>query len=162
MRGLTALTIVLLLMTGLTRAETAVVLEQVDPPLQITAYDVAFEPEQRSRLDQIRHFVGVRNISGRHVVAYQIGLTAFDTFNNLMGKMNGWSIEDVRVDPEAEGSWIQRPPAAFAFKKYGTGVAYVHAVRFDDGSIWRADMDAVLSQMQEFEASLAREDLEEK
>jgi hypothetical protein len=83
-------------------------------------------------------------------------------FNDFMTKSNGWSIEKIGLDTDSESVWTQSPYAAFTFRKYGTGVAYVNAVRFEDGSIWQADLTEVLTELQKFEKDLKREDLQEK
>jgi len=80
----------------------------------------------------------------------------------LMDGFSGWSIETVAANSDASGEWTQHTYATFSFKKYGTGVAYVKAVRFADGTIWRADMAEVVIEMQKFEKDLKKEDLEEK
>ena len=52
--------------------------------------------------------------------------------------------------------------AAFAFREYGTGIVFVDTVRFDDGTIWHADLDKVLEELRKIESSLEKKDLEEK
>jgi hypothetical protein len=151
---------------GFANGENALILTQKTPPLKITKYETRFQNEIRttylSHPDQIRHTVSCQNISGKPVVAYQIGLVVFDAFNNFMDKFNGWSIKSIPIDGNADGVWEQRPYNAFIFESYGTGVAYVNAVRFEDGTIWRADLTEILLGLQKFEKGLKKEDLEEK
>lgn len=142
-------------------AESSVILKQAASPLVISNYTAKYQVGYRTS-DSIVHEVTVKNNSGKTVEAYQIGLAAFDAFNGFMDKFNGWSIETIAVDTEKNGSWEQKPYAAFAFQKFGTGVAYVNAVRFSDGTIWRADIGAVLTELQKFEKDLKREDLKDK
>lgn len=161
-----AFLVVLCLVSTVARAENSVILSQKGPPLKITKYDATYEEEYRGSYsnhpDQIKHTVNYKNVSGKLIVAYQIGLVAFDVFNNFMDKFIGWSIEDVAADIESEGIWIQTPYAAFSFKRYGTAVTFVNAVRFSDGSIWRADIGEVLTELQKFEKDVKKEDLQEK
>ena len=156
----------ILAVAGIANAENSVVLNQRAAPLKIIKYKASYEAEYRSSYsshpDQIRHAVSCQNVSGKAVVAYQIGLVAFDAFNNLMDKFNGWSITTIAIDGSADGIWTQRPYAAFSFQGYGTGVAYVNATRFEDGTIWRADLAEVLLELQKFEKDLKKEDLQEK
>lgn len=145
--------------------ESSVVLKQSGTPLEITKYSAYFQAESpatsfsRGNLDQISHSVTYKNVSGKEIVALQIGLTSFDAFNGFMGSFNGWSTDRLRVGEVKSGTWAQRPYAAFAFNWYGTGVAYVNAVRFADSSIWRANLAEVLVELQKFEKELKREDL---
>jgi len=166
MRNGIATAILILAVAVTANGENSVVLTQRAAPLKITRYKATYEEEYRgtysSHPDQIRHTVFCQNISGKVVVAYQIGLVAFDAFNNLMDKFNGWSIKTISIDGSADGVWTQSPYAAFSFQGYGTGVAYVNAVRFEDGSIWRADLAEVLLELQRFEKDLKKEDLQEK
>lgn len=147
-------------------AEKAVILTQEGSPLVISSYTATYQREVRgsyaSHSDQIVHALVLKNSATKAIVAYRIGLGAFDTFNNFMGKFSGVSIEMVIPGSAVKGSWAQDPYAAFLFEKYGTGVAYVSEVRFDDGTFWRADMDSILAQMQQFEASLDKSDLADK
>ncbi|HEV7643365.1 MAG TPA: hypothetical protein VGO50_05415 [Pyrinomonadaceae bacterium] len=158
--------LVIFLTMIIAHGENSVVLTQKTAPLKITKYEAKFQDEIRgsyvSHPDQVSHTVTCQNISGKVIVAYQIGLVAFDAFNSLMGKFNGWAIKDIPVDGNGDGTWEQRPYAAFSFEKFGTGVAYVNAVRFEDGAIWRADIAEVLIELQKFEKDLKKEDLQEK
>ena len=113
-------------------------------------------------MDQIKHEVTYTNNTGKDIVALQVGLTSFDAFNGFMGRFSGWSIDRIPAGTSKTGEWSQQPYAAFAFQGYGTGVAYVNAVRFADGSIWRANLGEVLVELQKFEKDLKREDLLEK
>jgi hypothetical protein len=167
----TVRTFVLLITTffsavGTCFGENAVILEQKGAPLKIVEYTSEYAPDLSSRYgsspEQIRHKVVVENISGKTVVAYQIGLVAFDAFNGFMGKFNGWAVESILTSAKKDGVWSQRPYAVFSFQKYGTGVSYVNAARFEDGSIWRVNSGEVLLELQRFEKSLTKEDLLDK
>lgn len=156
-----ALAVVMLaVFTAPSAAENAVILKQ-SAPLAIAGYSASFISGYRTS-DSIRHHVRVSNTSGKEVVAYQIGLASFDAFNGFMGKFSGWSIEPIAIGADATGTWEQKPYAAFSFEKFGTGVAYVNAIRFSDGTIWRADIGPVLVELQKFEKDLKRDDLKDK
>jgi hypothetical protein len=158
--------IVLIFAATLVNAENSVVLSQKASPLKIIKYEATYQEESRgaysSHPDQIRHTVSCENVSGNTIVAFQIGLVAFDAFNDFMDKFDGWSIKTVSSGGNAESIWTQSPYAAFSFRKYGTGVAYISAVRFEDGTIWRANLTEILLELQKFEKNLKKEDLEEK
>ena len=162
----TILAVIIFALATVASAETAVILEQKGVPLKISSYEVAFESESRTRFDshsdRIKHSLNYSNVSEKKIVALRIGIAAFDTFNNFMGRFGGVSIEELAPKSEANGVWTQSPYAAFLFKKYGTGVVYVSEIRFEDGTFWRADMDSVLAQMRKFEATLEKDDLKEK
>lgn len=156
----------LLLAITMVNAEDAVIMVQKNPPLQITTYSAKYESEVRgnyiSHPDQIEHALKYKNVSDKVIVAMQIGLVSFDAFNNFMDRLNGWAFNKIAIGAEAKGAWNQRPYDAFSFQKYGTGFAFVSAVRFEDGSIWLADLEEILEGLQKFEKGLKKEDLEEK
>jgi hypothetical protein len=149
-------------------AESAVILKQVGSPLTITQYSTKFRSaSSASRYssgnpDEIVHTVNYTNSSSKNIVALQIGLASFDAFNGFMGRFSGWAVQKIAASESQKGEWDQRPYAAFSFESFGTGVAYVNAVRFEDGSIWRANLKDILSEMQKFEKDLKAEDLIEK
>src|SRR5262249_16667958 len=133
------------------RGENSTVLTQPDAPLAIATYKATFEAESRSsylsHADQIRHATTYKNTSGKDIVAIQIGFVAFDAFNNLLGGFTGWKIDKIGNDTTKSGEWAQSLYSGFTFRKYGTGAAYVKAVRFADGSIWQTDMQQVVTEL---------------
>jgi len=151
----------MLLVVTIAHGEKSVILPQKSAPLKITLYQAVYQNEFKagsmSHPDQILHSVVYHNVSGKVVVAYQISLVAFDAFNNLMDKFNGWAIKTLPVDAHDGAEWIQSPYATFSFQIYGTGVAYVNAARFEDGSIWRADLTEVVLELQKFDTDLIRQ-----
>jgi hypothetical protein len=87
MRTRISLLAVLFLVSATANAENSVVLTQKSPPLKITKYLATYQEESSgtysSHPDQIRHAVTCQNVSGKIIVAYQIGLVAFDAFQRL-------------------------------------------------------------------------------
>jgi hypothetical protein len=143
-------------------------LQQDRAPIKITAYLASYQSKQEAasytaaRAEGVRHALVFRNESEKEIVAVQFGLAAFDAFNNYMGRINGWSFETVIPLNEKSGDWLQNPYATFTFQQYGTGVAFVNAVRFKDGTTWRANMNSILEQLRTLASELKPEDLLEK
>jgi len=144
----------------------SVILKQERSPLIILSYESMFEKAYQgsydSHPDRIRHSIKFRNVSNNNIVAVRFGLAAFDTFNCFMGKLGGMTMDDIASNSEHDAEWKQDAYAAFMFEKYGTGVAYIDAVRAENGAIWRADMTLVLEELRKFEQDLKMEDLKEK
>lgn len=140
------------------------IIEVPGAPLEIVAYQARYLDRGNTTPEGIRHEVQVRNVSGQEVVAIGIGFNAFDVFKRYMGRpLTGVSIAPIAVDDTTRWmSWWQTPAASFTFDQYGIGVAYVRLVRLADGTVWEADMDYVLDQLQEIEDSLTLEDLDEE
>lgn len=143
----------------------SVVLEQPNAPLQIKDYRCYYAREvsgANGNPEQIEHDTTYNNRSGKDIVAIQLGFSSFDAFNGHMGRFSGWTVGTIKTGESSKGSWNQRPYAVFSFKKYGTGVCWVNAVRFGDDTIWRADMKRILIGLQKFQKDLKPEDLKEK
>lgn len=142
----------------------SVVIKQEKSPILISNFECMYEDEmtgQYGNPERLRHFMEYKNVSNTNVVAIQFGIAAFDTFNGFMGKFGGVTMGELSPNSQTKGEWSQNVYAAFLFKKYGTGVSYVSAVRAENGAIWRADMTSILQELQKFEQDLKMEDLKE-
>lgn len=141
-------------------ANDARIIVMPESPLKILSYEARYQPELGRVREGIIHRIKLKNIGDQDVVAYRISFQAFDVFNRNMGRpLGGVSIDTVATNEKDSGTWTHRPSAAFTFKKYGTGVAYVSLVRLADGTIWEADMDHVLLELQKIEEELSLEDI---
>ena len=125
-------------------------------PVVITEYDARYQPRSRYQSEGIRHELSYRNASEKKIVALRFGLLAFNIFNEFQDRLGGFTIEDVAVGETESGVWVASALAEAAFY---TGVAYVDKVRFEDGVIWSADGDEILSQLREIETDLDAEAL---
>ncbi len=142
------------------------VIKQENSPIEIIEYKAIFQREFSSEYgsnpDQIAHSIRYKNLSSETIVAMRFGIVAFDMFNHMIGKFAGYAVETLDSSMEEKGDWVQSVYAAFTFQKYGTGVAYVDAVRFENGKIWNLDLAMVVEDLQRIELSLTQEDLLEK
>jgi hypothetical protein len=125
-------------------------LVQENVPLQITSYTCGYQRRSDYSPEGIRHSLEYKNVSGKIVEAVEIGLVSFDVWNTFLDRTAGISIEMITPNLSKKGAWVARAYSDFAFL---TGVAYVSKVRFNDGTIWSADLDAVGAAMREIEAS---------
>ena len=137
-------------------AEKALIINQQNSPLNIDSYSVWYtDGGTRYSTEGINHEVSLTNITQQAVTAYKVSFISFDAFNEEMGRaLGGVSIETIVGGMSGGGRWKHSPYAAFTFKDYGTGVAYVSKARLADGSIWTADFDFVLARLQEIQADL--------
>lgn len=105
----------------------------------------------------------VKNEVQKKIVAYQIGFMAFDAFKERLGRgLQGYSVADLPAGESKRAGWEHSVLEAGLFEDYGMGIAYPYKVRFDDGSIWEADMSDVLDQLREIESDLSLDDLQPK
>lgn len=144
-------------------AEEARTIAVPGAPLKITTYQAVYQADERYQTEGIKHSVTVTNGGSQGVAAFGIGFFAFDAFNDNMGRpLTGIDMDSVGVGEESSGAWVQRVSAPFTFQKYGTGVAYVRSARLADGSVWEADLEFVLQELQKIESDLKLEDIAEE
>lgn len=155
------LTLLLMTFTSISYAQSTIILNQPESPLSITSFSASYQEGGRYTSEGVRYDVSFKNISEKRVVAYAFDFFSFDVFNRKLGRpLEGFSVTTITPNSNGNGAWIQRMSSPALFKYYGTAVAYVARVRFEDGAIWSYDADAILSQLQEFESSLTLEDLQ--
>ena len=68
-------------------------------------------------------------------------------------------MDELQLGKSAKGSWVQRTSGDFAFL---TGLAYVDMVRLDDGTIWKSDEDAILTEIRKIETDFDAKLLKDK
>ena len=154
--------LILLFSAQITFAEGEnLILEQPDSELIIQNYEGEYEDgESRWRSEGAMHSVDIKNRSEQDIVAYSITFMCFDVFNRTLGRpLDGYAIETIESGKEINSRWNQRLSQAGLFKKYGTSIAYVSRIRFEDGTIWEYDSNIILEQVQEIEESLTVEDI---
>jgi hypothetical protein len=132
-------------------------------PIEITSYFATYNSGAGSMREGVMHRVGFKNVSGKKIVAYKIGFMSFDAFRDPLGRgFEGYSVDEVSVDSDANGAWIQTMLEAAIFNRFGVGIAYPAKVRFDDGSIWSADLAKVAMQASEISSKITADSLEQK
>ena len=104
----------------------------------------------------IAHVVEYRNITERKIVAVVFGLLAFDIFNESQDVVQGWSLDGLEPDVSESGTWTRRSNMEEAFH---TGMVYVAKVRFENGEIWRADLEDIVKQIQKVEEDFSPDSL---
>lgn len=137
----------------------AKIIDQPSSPLTITTYTAKYQEGGRYATEGIRHEVQYKNTSNSQVVASQLGLVSFDVWNEFLDRTGGVSIDDIAPGGSKPGVWVARAYADFSFL---TGFAYVSKVRFSDGRIWEADLDAIANEMRKIERGFDVEKLKGK
>lgn len=136
------------------------ILEQKDSPIVIEKYQSAYQRGSSTYAREgIHHSVTYRNNTDRIIVAIQFGLVAFDIWNEFLDRTGGVSMDAVKPGGKESGAWTANAYGDFSFH---TGVAYVSKVRFDNGEIWTADLEAVARQMREIEKDFDIKNLRKK
>jgi hypothetical protein len=137
----------------------AMVMTQPDAPVVITKYTARYLSAAKASEQGVNHRIEYTNRSERRIEALEIGFVEFNVWNEHLDTLFGNDLDAVTAGRSGEGSWLHDPPAAFTFY---TGVAYISRVRFDDGEIWTADLDAIAEHLKSLEANFSVEKLRPK
>lgn len=125
------------------------IIDQPDAPLRITKYIAVYqEGSGRYITEGIHHSVEYQNSSGRVVEAVQIGLVSFDVWNEYLDRTGGLSLDVLPPNAKDQGTWVTGRYRGFSFH---TGVVYVSKVRFQNGEIWEADLEAIATELAKIE-----------
>ena len=140
----------------------AKVIEQPDSPLKITDYKAEYKKRGAFTGDiqeGIYQNVEYQNTGDKVIVAVRITFISFSVFNEFLDRTYGIEIDDMPAGKTGKGTWIARSLADFSFL---TGLVYVDAIRFGDGTIWKADMETIGQELQKIEADLDLSKLSEE
>lgn len=132
-------------------------IDQTASPIQITSYEAGYQERSQYSREGIRHSIEYRNVSDRSIRAVGFGLLSFSVFNDFIDRTRGIDMDSLDPDEDSDGAWVTSALSDFAFFN---GVAYVSAVRFMDGEVWQADLDAIAEQVRKIQADFDAERLE--
>ena len=139
-------------------AEQATVLLQAGAPLEIVSYTNRYKAPDRVGDGSVIHRATVQNVSDQPVASYGLGFYIFDSFKRDMGRpFLGYAMNNIILNASDSPGWEQRPSSAFLFERNGHGLAYVAIARLEDGTIWKADLDDIARQLEDFELELSAE-----
>ncbi|PLX93626.1 MAG: hypothetical protein C0621_07030 [Desulfuromonas sp.] len=150
----------LLILPVTSLAATAVVIEQPERPLQIHLYENEYDETDGKQF--VVHEVKYQNTSDQEILAIRFGLLELNPFDDLIGAFYGYITEETDAGDKESTEFLNENAKAPFFEDRGTGLLWVDAIRFADGSFWRADRTTVLSELQKQLPSLEAADLDEK
>lgn len=159
MRTLLAVALTLLAL-GRAEAEGARALPLAGAPLEVVTYATEYDVEKEKPL--VGHTVKYRNTSDKEVVAAKFGFVELDVFGDLLDAFMGYTVESSDPGEKDSAEFVNEHPRAVFFEELGTGLVWVEAVRFADGSIWKADRAEVLEGVRRVRPDAGADDLREK
>lgn len=115
-----------------------VIANHEDAPIEITAFG-KYKYEDDNEISSV---VEYRNKTSRDIEAFIITMIYFDAFNEREDGVKGVSTNLLPAFDEGMGAWSTYGKPSFV----KTAMAFVSAVRFVDGEVWRADTEAVLAE----------------
>jgi len=146
---------VLLVLPVILFAGKSIVLKQENAPMKIEKYVT-------STLEHVINKVTCKNISQQNIVAFKLCFISFDVFNEFLDSSKGVKVGNIGIAQSTTGRWTHADYRGFVFKKYGTGIAFVDAVRLEDGTIWKVDYDEIVPQIQEIFVDFSADILQKK
>jgi hypothetical protein len=124
------------------------IIEQKNAPLKITLYSASYRGGGNYTSEGIRHSVIYRNVTIEKIAATEIGFVSFNVWNEYINLTRGTSISEIMPDGTGEGIWTAN---AYGDSAFLTGFAYVSKVRFVDGRIWTADLNALVLELRKIQ-----------
>lgn len=161
---LPALLVVVTLLVPVTATAQALradhrIVDQPDAPVLVTSYRTELLKQTVEAPAGLRHDLEFRNRGEQRVVAVQLGLVAFDVWNEFLERHAALSTDGLDAGGRKRGSWFTATDSGIAFL---TGVVYVERVRFADGQIWAANLDTVVTAMRAIQQDFTAEQLTTK
>ena len=116
-------------------ARVYVAVNMDDAPIEILGFGRSGEEDE----DHIFSVVEYQNITDRQIEAFAITIIYYDAFNEKQAGVRGID-DDLQPSQIWRGGWSIYGEPRFV----KTAVAYVSAVRFINGEIWKADTEKVI------------------
>ena len=92
------------------------------------------------------------------IVAVEVGFVAFDTYDDFIGWTSASSNDPGNPKP---GEQVVSSSAPDDLSSFYTGVAYVSRVRLGNGTVWEADLDHVVTALQQLDPSVTLNQIQE-
>ncbi|HBG07593.1 MAG: hypothetical protein A2075_23485 [Geobacteraceae bacterium GWC2_58_44] len=145
---------------GLALAEKAAFVQQEDAPLKVLAYGTKFGT--KADKPRVVHEVKYQNRSKSEVVAARFGILEYNGYNEKIDSFIGYTLEGSSAGEKDSAEFVNEEPHAIFFEDFGAGYLWVDAVRFADGTIWKANRTLLLEDMKRLNSEITGVDLTEK
>ena len=123
------------------------IIEQPDAPIKILSYKSSYGMHSKVALvgdktEGVRHQAEYQNISERGILAVELNYMMFDLFNDYLGFAGGIETDFLKPGDKDKSDGVASYGSTFL-----TGVAFVNKVRFADGEVWRANLNAIEQEL---------------
>lgn len=139
------------------RAESSVIVAQEGAPLQILTYTAEYDMAEKKAL--VEHEIKYQNIGAAKIVSARFGILEFNGYGELIDAFCGYALEDSKKGEKDSATFKEFGEHSLFFEDVGAGYVWVDAVRYEDGSTWKADRAQVLAELQKFKPELSAVDL---
>ena len=119
-------------------ARIYIIVNMDDAPIEILEFGKSrFEDE-----DHISSVVEIKNRVEKAIEALEVTMVYYDPFNEKEDGVRGISTKTLRAGVSARAGWSTYGNPSFV----KTAIAFVSAVRFLDGEVWKADIKEVMKK----------------
>ncbi len=138
------------------------IIEQPDAPIKILTYKTSYGMHSKiamvgEKTEGVRHQTEYQNISQRGILAVQIEYEMFNVFDEYLG--SSWAVKTDYLKPNDKDKSDGVADQGFTFL---TGVAFVSKVRFDNGEVWHANLDAIAQELAKIDKAFQASTLKPK
>jgi hypothetical protein len=157
------LAITLLLIVGgnaVAQAEMSIIVAQEGAPLKVLKYTAEFDLTDKKPL--IEHNIKYQNVSAAKILSVRFGILEYNGYGELIDAFGGYTLEDSSKGEKDSATFLDPAEHSLFFKEYGEGYVWVDAIRYADGTIWKADHAQLLAELQKARPELSADDLVEK
>lgn len=146
--------------SGLARAESSVIVPLEGAPLKVLSYVAEFDTKDDK--PRIEHAIKYQNVTDKKVVAARFGVLEYNAYGDRLDSFVGYTLEDSNKGEKDSAEFVNPTSSALFFKKLGEAYVWVDAVRYADGSLWKADRAQLLEAVKKFKPETSEADLAEK
>lgn len=157
---LLTLAVTFLLVVGsnaVARAENSVIVAQEGAPLKVLNYTAEFDVADKKPL--VEHNIKYQNVSEAKILSARFGILEYNGYGELIDAFCGYTLEDSNKGEKDSTTFINQAEHALFFEKFGEGYVWVDAIRYADGSIWKADHTQLLDEMKKLKPEISEADL---
>ena len=138
------------------------IIEQSDSPIKILSYRSSYGMHSKVALvgektEGVRHQTEHQNVSERGIMAVELGYVMFDLYDEFLDFIRTSEINLLKPSDKDKSDGIYERAIYERASTFLTGAAFVSKVRFADGEVWRANLDAIAQELakidKEFQAS---------
>jgi hypothetical protein len=136
------------------------IIQPEEPPIKIDKYEAEYKSGKGVGEEGIHHELNYQNMTSRKVVAVEFKFVSYSIWDEYLDTLSGLRIKDIwpyttgQIPDDAH--WIQKCVRDFSFH---TGFVFLSRVRFENGDIWTADRDMVLSKIRDFDITFDASEL---
>lgn len=155
-----SLAVALLLIVGsntLACAEKAVMVAQGRAPVQLLSYTAEYDVADKKPL--VEHEIKYQNVSSAEVVSVRFGILEYNGYGDLLDNFMGYVLERSSKGEKDSATFINSSEQSRFFEDFGVSYVWVDALRYADGSLWRAERAQVLAELQKLKPEIGEGDL---